>query len=65
MGGIGLEYGLFDTWSAKVEYNYLDFGKKTVFEGDQVCLAGGSGCSSRDIGQETHLIKLGLNYRFY
>ena len=30
MVGAGLEYGLTQNWSAKIEYNYLDFGTKTV-----------------------------------
>jgi len=28
--GAGLEFGLFDNWSAKVEYDYLDLGSKSV-----------------------------------
>src|SRR6202521_5942161 len=30
MAGIGLEFALFDNWSAKIEYDYLGFGTKTV-----------------------------------
>ena len=70
MAGIGVEYGLFDNWSAKVEYNYLDFGNKSV-------TLVGSACAStiavttcgplshvQEVRQEIHLIKFGLNYRF-
>jgi len=71
MAGIGVEYGLFDNWSAKVEYNYLDFGNKSV-------TLVGSGCALsanfpttcgalshvQEVRQEIHLIKFGLNYRF-
>jgi outer membrane immunogenic protein len=70
MAGIGLEYGLFDNWSAKVEYNYLDFGQKTVQLDGSACATDGSNTScipfsrQREIRQEIHLIKLGLNYRF-
>jgi hypothetical protein len=28
--GAGLEFGLFDNWSAKVEYDHLDLGSKSV-----------------------------------
>jgi opacity protein-like surface antigen len=30
MTGAGFEIGLFGGWSAKVEYNYLDFGSKVT-----------------------------------
>lgn len=29
MLGAGLEYALYGNWSAKVEYNYMDFAKRT------------------------------------
>lgn len=67
MAGTGFEYGLFDNWSAKVEYNYLHFGNKTVTLAGTACEPG-DGCDpiSRDfrINQSIHLIKFGLNYRF-
>jgi outer membrane immunogenic protein len=30
MAGVGLEFGLFDNWSAKIEYDYLGFGHHDV-----------------------------------
>jgi opacity protein-like surface antigen len=30
MAGVGLEFGLFDNWSAKIEYDYLGFGSRDV-----------------------------------
>jgi outer membrane immunogenic protein len=30
MAGVGLEFGLFDNWSAKIEYDFLGFGKRDV-----------------------------------
>jgi outer membrane immunogenic protein len=30
MAGIGLEFGLFGNWSAKIEYDYLGFGSRDV-----------------------------------
>jgi outer membrane immunogenic protein len=72
MTGIGLEYGLLDNWSAKVEYNYLHFGNRTVrLEGTE-CVTEppptGTICGPTfrdlDLRQEIHLIKFGINYRF-
>jgi outer membrane immunogenic protein len=71
MVGVGLEFGLWDNWSGKVEYNYLDFGKD-----DPIKLTGtecftdiiGKSCTSFDrehkVDQNIQLIKFGLNYRF-
>ena len=30
LAGAGHEFGLLDNWSAKVEYDYLDLGSKSV-----------------------------------
>jgi outer membrane immunogenic protein len=54
MVGLGVEYALTRNWSAKVEYNFLDFGNDR---------SGGSGFTiDRDLNM--HLVKLGINYRF-
>jgi len=57
--GAGVEYALSNTWSAKLEYNYLDFGK------DQVSFTlppGGFGVGGT-LHQTMHVVKAGLNYR--
>jgi outer membrane immunogenic protein len=71
MAGAGVEFGLFDNWSAKVEYNYLGFGTKTVTMVGTACdfdAEAPTSCSSssrdRQIRQDIQLIKFGLNYRF-
>jgi outer membrane immunogenic protein len=80
MGGIGLEYGLFGGWTAKIEYDYLGFGTRNVTltgssSGSLSCTgdcgqfdspASVTGPSSRTIrvNQDIQLVKLGLNYRF-
>jgi outer membrane immunogenic protein len=51
--GGGLEYGLTPNWSAKLEYNYLDFGKDSI--------AAPIGVQA---DTQVHLFKAGLNYRF-
>ena len=74
MAGIGLEFALFDNWSAKIEYDYLGFGTRDV---SMPGTASGIGCFNTtcatgtfDITRNFHineniqLVKLGLNYRF-
>jgi outer membrane immunogenic protein len=62
MLGAGLEYALSNNWSAKLEYNYLDFGSKRIalagtFRVDQVT-------SEVGIDQQLHVLRFGVNYRF-
>jgi outer membrane immunogenic protein len=52
--GAGLEYGFTPNWSAKIEYNYLDFGSERT-------AAGGFAV---DTDLSTHIVKAGINYRF-
>ena len=53
--GAGVEYAFAPAWSAKLEYNYMDFGNKAV------SFAPGA---STDIDQQIHTVKLGINYKF-
>jgi outer membrane immunogenic protein len=77
MFGAGVEWGLWDNWSAKIEYNYLDFGDKNVKLAGQACFEAfvehgeepvKSECKPFDrthkIDQNIQVIKFGLNYRF-
>jgi opacity protein-like surface antigen len=54
--GIGLEYPLFPRWSAKLEYDYLDFGTSTLNFVDAGIPA--------SFKTQVNEIKLGLNYHF-
>jgi outer membrane immunogenic protein len=57
--GGGWEYALWKSLSAKIEYNYLDFGT------DRVSFpAGAFGTYVGDIDETIHVVKVGLNYRF-
>jgi outer membrane immunogenic protein len=58
--GGGLEYAWAPNWSAKVEYNYMDFGNKAT-TGCSLGVCGPTGISDK---QTLHAILLGLNYRF-
>jgi outer membrane immunogenic protein len=54
--GAGIEYAFAPNWSAKVEYDFMDFGKKSVtFDFGGVA----------DIDQQVHAVKVGVNYKFF
>ena len=57
--GVGLEYAFWNNWSAKIEYNYLDFGSDRHNFHDAGLLV-----ASGDIDQQVHMVKFGINYRF-
>ena len=66
MLGTGVEFAFTPNWSAKAEYDYLDFGTKqyTFAAPGTVILGGGQVEFNVDIRQRMHLIKAGLNYHF-
>jgi outer membrane immunogenic protein len=55
--GAGLEYMFAPNWSAKVEYQYYNFGDTTFTAGPAPIV----GVRFRD---DEHTVKAGLNYRF-
>ncbi len=55
--GAGLEYMFAPNWSAKVEYQYYDFGKTNFIAPDPLPTFG----STRN---DEHTVKAGINYRF-
>lgn len=60
--GAGIEYGLAPNWSAKIEYNYMDFGAENHsfnYSANPVGLV-----ERWDISQQVHVVKFGINYRF-
>jgi outer membrane immunogenic protein len=57
--GVGLEYGFTPNWSAKIEYNYLDFGNERL-----AFFPNFGGPFDRDVDQQIHVVKGGINYRF-
>ena len=61
--GTGVEWALWDNWSTKIEYNFLDF------DSHDVTLQGrfDNGDTFRRtvrVDQQIHQLKIGLNYRF-
>ena len=62
MWGTGVEYAVTRNWSAKIEYDYLDFGTKDVtYDNTAINRAFFNPVSTKE---RIHLIKLGVNYRF-
>jgi outer membrane immunogenic protein len=57
--GGGLEYRFAPSWSAFVEYNYMDFGRKT----SRLIYVDGSPYDY-DIKQNVQTLLVGINYRF-
>jgi len=55
MWGAGIEYAFLPNWSAKLEYDFLDFRAKTFVINDVPAF---------DITQRIHLVKFGINYHF-
>lgn len=53
--GAGVEVGFAPNWSAKLEYNYMDFGN------DRASFGPGD---AFNIDQQMHVVKAGINYRF-
>jgi outer membrane immunogenic protein len=79
MIGAGVEHAFLTNWSAKLEYNYMDFDTESL----GFTSSGSGGCDDKmvksaysydgcrgsssinaDITQRIHLIKFGINYRF-
>jgi opacity protein-like surface antigen len=54
--GYGTEFDLGHNWSAKAEYDYIDFGSRTALATDGVTTLRDSGALSQ--------VKIGVNYRF-
>ena len=59
--GPGVEYAFIDNWSAKLEYNYMDFGTRGVrFASPTASLV----FLDANIRERIHVVKVGINYRF-
>lgn len=56
--GAGIEFGIIANWSAKIEYDYLDFGAEQY----TFTAPGATATTSSEI--QMHLVKGGINYRF-
>ena len=59
--GAGFEYAFLGNWSAKVEYDYMQFGSIT----ERLTTAGGLTATDASVKLNTQVIKAGINYRFF
>jgi outer membrane immunogenic protein len=58
--GGGIEYALQRNWSAKLEYDFMDFGTRNYpFDLTPTSI----GPTTADIKQRVQVVKFGLNYR--
>src|SRR6266851_8827093 len=57
--GAGVEWAVWQNWSVKLEYDYLDFGSRTVNFNDALL-----GTANISVSQRISEVKLGVNYRF-
>lgn len=66
--GAGVEYAFAPNWSGFVEYNYLDFGKKTQNYLYSVSVPAAALTLAlpipTELNEQYHVVKAGLNYRF-
>jgi outer membrane immunogenic protein len=62
MVGVGFEQAFYDNWSWKIEYNYMDFGNRSIALGTTAL--GTTYSAGVDVDTNVHVVKLGLNYRF-
>ena len=64
--GTGVEQALGYGWSAKVEYNYIDFGSNSLNLPVNITGAGVLPpiTAATSFNEQTHVVKGGINYRF-
>jgi len=57
--GVGVEWAMWDNWSTKIEYDYLDFGTQTATLTDPRF-----GPANINVRERINQVKFGVNYRF-
>jgi outer membrane immunogenic protein len=62
LAGIGAEYLITPNWSAKLEYDFMDFGSSTVAFGNPS--PPGAFEQTFNVRQRDHVVKVGVNYLF-
>lgn len=59
--GAGIEWGFWQRWSARLEYNYYDFGVREITLIDPIANVS----DPADIRQRVQTVTVGINYRFW
>lgn len=62
--GTGVEWGLAQHWSAKLEYDYVKFDTSTVTLTETNASTGAVGYPTRSVTSYVNVLKVGLAYRF-
>jgi outer membrane immunogenic protein len=62
--GGGVEYGLTEHWSARLEYNFFDFGTKIYNFNNLSIFSGPVGAFPVSINSTVHSLTAGVNFRF-
>ena len=62
--GMGLEYALAPSWSAKLEWDYMEFSARTTDFAVTNTVVDPSNFANWSIAQRLHTMKVGVNYRF-
>jgi outer membrane immunogenic protein len=63
-GGAGIEYALTHNWSAKLEYDFMDFGNKQLVFVTTSGVTTTPQTTTAEIKQRIQTVKFGLNYKF-
>lgn len=58
--GFGVEWAFTDNWSAKLEYDHYDFGRRDI-----ILANSGGGTFPANIRQQIDTVKVGVNFRFW
>jgi len=61
MLGAGVEHALWSNFSAKIEYNFLTFSSIS----ETLTTGGGLTATTPTVSLNSHLLKVGLNYKFF
>jgi opacity protein-like surface antigen len=59
--GAGMEYALWGSWTMRLEYNYLEFGSRSLAMNN---IPTGAFAENLVVRQKAHEVKLGFNYLF-
>jgi outer membrane immunogenic protein len=66
--GVGFEYAFTNQLSAKLEYNYMNFGNQGVNFTEGCSIVGACGTVvpfTETVNETKQILKVGLNYKFY
>jgi outer membrane immunogenic protein len=57
--GLGIEYAFASNWSAKLEYDHIDYLGRTLH------IDSSGHPFDQSVSAQTNLVKAGINYQFY